>query len=80
MTNTRNGMNGNVKHLLWVGAAIAVCVTVSWFMDHEVRAWDTECHQAIEKKIDLQYETLREDLREIKQDVKEIRAKVFEKR
>jgi len=71
----RNG-NDNVKHLFWIAGAIVTCVTVSWFLDQEVKAWNTECHTKLEQRVDINAKNLREDIHEIKADVKELLKKI----
>ena len=70
----RNG-NNNVKHLFWIAADIVTCVTVAWALDQEVKAWNNECHEKLKDRVDIHYETLREDVQELKVDIKNLLKK-----
>ena len=74
MAPARNGTKG----LLWIGGAIAVCVLVSAYLFQQAKE---DCQLPavkadLEKKIDFQYQIIREDISEIKEDIKIINSKL----
>jgi hypothetical protein len=69
-------LNGNgVKSLLWIAGAIGVCIVVSVFLYREGRAQCAAGKTALEKRMETQYEAIRDDLKEIKRDIKDIISK-----
>ena len=70
----KNG--NNAKHLVWLGGAIVICVTVAWGLDQEVKCWDKERHIELQNCLDRSHEELHEDISEIKSDVKELLKKI----
>jgi len=70
-------INGS-KYLLWIAGGIAVCVSVSIYLFQQARATCPlpSAKAAIEQKIDLHYQVIKEDISEIKEDIKLINSKL----
>jgi hypothetical protein len=71
----RQIINGT-KSLLWIGSAILVCVTVSWFLDQNIRIGISDYNRIMENRIQKIEERFVADIREIKADIKVILEKL----
>lgn len=74
-------MNERVKdyiHLLWIGGAIVVCVTVSVFMDRTLETANAREHELIKAHTDHCYEQTKEDISVIRSDIKEMKIDIKE--
>jgi hypothetical protein len=69
---TSNG----TKNLLWIGSAILICCTVSWFLDQNIRIGISDYNRLMESRIQKLEERFVADIREIKADIKIILAKL----
>jgi hypothetical protein len=68
--------NGNVRSLMWIAGAIVVCVTVAWFLDQDVKTWSKACHDKIQQHVDITNQFIKEDLREMHDDIKKILERI----
>ena len=69
--------NGS-RYLLYIGGGIAVSVAVSVFLFVQARATCPlpAAKYELEEKIELHYQVIREDISEIKEDIKLINSKL----
>ena len=59
----RSSSNGNnVKHLMWIGAAIAICVSISVFFYSSSHTYTQECHTMIQREVDVLFDHIIKDL------------------
>jgi hypothetical protein len=75
------GRNNRVKdyiHLIWVGTAIVICVTVSVFLDQMRSDSNVREHVLMRNHVDRCYEQTKEDIGVIREDVREMKIDVKE--
>ena len=83
---TKDGIkiiHGNGRPLIWIGAAIAVCVSITVFFYFENRSWALMEHTAIEEKailrvnaVDEKIQSIHKILDVIRDDIKIIKEKI----
>jgi peptidoglycan hydrolase CwlO-like protein len=69
-------INGGGKYVLLMAMAIGVSVTVSVWLFKEAGESTRAAAAAVEKRIDLQFEVMQGELKEIKADIRVIQSKI----
>jgi len=67
-------LNGELRHIKWLWTGVSTCVAVSvFFFFVTAKTIENRCC-AIEREMELRYDTIMSDIKEIKITVKEIRS------
>jgi len=58
--------NGNVRHLIWIGCAIALCVSIAVFFWIDSKLFAEGCMNHLNEKNDIMHEGIDSKLYDIK--------------
>jgi len=68
--------NNNVRHLIWIGCAIALCVSIAVFFWVDAKLFAEDCTQHLDEKNNIMHQGIDQKLDEIRDDLKFIKEKL----
>jgi hypothetical protein len=69
----------NAKQLIWIGCAIAICVSIILFFYKNVKDYTDDKCMAIRREIEYRFQDIKENLNELTSQLSKIDEKISKK-